>query len=80
MTCALYPAQFCEHESPFKKRTWDPLYLLSNVREIDHYGTEGLMIEAGVTLNGYTHLHVFGRGTMTSVRYRNEISQPYVRL
>ncbi|GBM55183.1 Transposable element Tc1 transposase [Araneus ventricosus] len=55
-------------------------YLPSNVREIDHYGGGGLMIWAGIMLDGRTALHVFERGTVTGVRYRDEILEPYVRL
>ncbi|GBM65376.1 hypothetical protein AVEN_98199-1 [Araneus ventricosus] len=31
-------------------------------------------------LDGRTPLHVFERGTVTGVRYRDEILEPYVRL
>lgn len=55
-------------------------YLPSNVREIDHYGGGGLMVWAGIMLDGRTPLHVFDRGTVTSVRYRDEVLEPYVRL
>ncbi|GBN82143.1 Transposable element Tcb2 transposase [Araneus ventricosus] len=55
-------------------------YLPSNVREIDHYGGGGLMVWAGIMLDGRTHLHVFKRGTVTRVMYRDEILEPYVRL
>ncbi|GBN43219.1 Transposable element Tcb2 transposase [Araneus ventricosus] len=55
-------------------------YLPSNVREIDHYGGGGLMVWAGIMLDGRTPLHVFERGTVTGVRYRDEILEPYVRL
>ncbi|GBN12829.1 Transposable element Tcb2 transposase [Araneus ventricosus] len=55
-------------------------YLPSNVREIDHYGGGGLMVWAGIMLEGRTPLHVFERGTMTGMRYRDEILGPYVRL
>ncbi|GBO25667.1 Transposable element Tcb2 transposase [Araneus ventricosus] len=55
-------------------------YLPSNVREIDHYGGGGLMVWAGIMLDGQTPLHVFERGTVTCVRYRDEILEPSVRL
>ncbi|GBM84805.1 hypothetical protein AVEN_217791-1 [Araneus ventricosus] len=55
-------------------------YLPSNVREIDHYGGGGLMVWAGIMLDDRTPLHVFERGTVTGVRYRDEILEPYVRL
>ncbi|GBN59779.1 Transposable element Tcb2 transposase [Araneus ventricosus] len=55
-------------------------YLPSNVRDIDHYGGGGLMVWAGIMLDGRAPLHVFERGTVTGVRYRYEILEPYVRL
>ncbi|GBN46032.1 Transposable element Tc1 transposase [Araneus ventricosus] len=55
-------------------------YLPSNVCEIDHYGGGGLMVWAGIMLDGRTPLHVFERGTVTGVRYRDNILDPYVRL
>ncbi|GBM17162.1 Transposable element Tcb2 transposase [Araneus ventricosus] len=55
-------------------------YLPSNVREVDYYGAGGLMVWAGIMLDGRTPLHVFERGTVTGVRYRDEILEPYVRL
>ncbi|GBN89464.1 hypothetical protein AVEN_258462-1 [Araneus ventricosus] len=55
-------------------------YLPSNVREIDHYGEGGLMVWAGIMLDGRTPLHVFERGTVIGARYRDEILEPYVRL
>ncbi|GBM62216.1 Transposable element Tcb2 transposase [Araneus ventricosus] len=55
-------------------------YLLSNVREIDHYGGGVLVGWAGIMLDGRTPLLVFERGTVTGVRYRDEILEPYVRL
>ncbi|GBO16452.1 hypothetical protein AVEN_189789-1 [Araneus ventricosus] len=61
------------------EKTRDP-YLPSNVREIDHYGGGCLMVWAGIMLDGRTSLHVFERGTVTGVRYRDEILEPYVRL
>ncbi|GBL90472.1 hypothetical protein AVEN_179403-1 [Araneus ventricosus] len=53
-------------------------YLPSNVREIDHYGGGGLMVWAGILLDGRTPLHVFEKGTVTGVRYRDEISPVFV--
>ncbi|GBM63305.1 hypothetical protein AVEN_186125-1 [Araneus ventricosus] len=55
-------------------------YLPPNVREIDHYVGGSLMVWAGIMLDGRTPLHVFERGTVTGVRYRDEILEPYVRL
>ncbi|GFT66152.1 uncharacterized protein TNCV_650101 [Trichonephila clavipes] len=48
--------------------------------EINHHGNGGLMVWAGITLDDYTHLHVFGRGTMIAVKYRNEVLESYAYL
>ncbi|GBN40837.1 hypothetical protein AVEN_274480-1 [Araneus ventricosus] len=37
------------------------------------------MVWAGISLGGYTDLHVFHGGTLTGVRYRDEILDPHVR-
>lgn len=37
------------------------------------------MVSAGISLGGHTDLHVFHGGTLTGVRYRDEILDPYVR-
>ncbi|GBM94229.1 Transposable element Tcb2 transposase [Araneus ventricosus] len=55
-------------------------YLPSNVREIDHYGGGGLMVWAGIMLDGRTPSHLFERGTVTGVRYRDEVLEPCIRL
>lgn len=55
-------------------------YLPSNVREIDNYGGGGVLIWAGIMLDGRTPLHVFDGGSVTGVRYREEVLEPYVRL
>ncbi|GFX81575.1 transposable element Tcb2 transposase [Trichonephila clavipes] len=44
-------------------------YLPSDVRKIDNYGKEGLMVCAGIILDGRTPLHVFKRDSVTGVRY-----------
>ncbi|GFT07557.1 transposable element Tcb2 transposase [Trichonephila clavipes] len=46
-------------------------HYLSNVHEIDNYGGRGSMVWAGIMLDGRTPLHVFERGSVTSVRYRD---------
>ncbi|GBN04931.1 hypothetical protein AVEN_275562-1 [Araneus ventricosus] len=37
------------------------------------------MFWVGISLGGHTDLHVFHEGTLTRVRYRDEILDPYVR-
>ena len=41
-------------------------YLPYNIREVNHYGGEGLMICAGIMLDGLTPLHVFEKCTVTA--------------
>ncbi|GFU20448.1 transposable element Tcb2 transposase [Trichonephila clavipes] len=55
-------------------------YLHSNVHESDNYGGEGLMVWADIVLDGRAPLHVFERGFVTGVRYRDDVLKPYVRL
>ncbi|GBL97726.1 hypothetical protein AVEN_248667-1 [Araneus ventricosus] len=37
------------------------------------------MVWEGISLGGHTDMHVFHGGTLTGVRYRDEILDPYVR-
>ncbi|GFT37079.1 transposable element Tcb2 transposase [Trichonephila clavipes] len=53
-------------------------YLPSNVREIDHYNSRGLMVWTGITLDGRQHLRVFQRYTVSAVMYRDEALEPYI--
>ncbi|GBL83507.1 hypothetical protein AVEN_53740-1 [Araneus ventricosus] len=55
-------------------------YIPSNAHKIDHYGRGGLMVWLGIMLDGRTPLHVFEGGTVTGVRCKDEILEPYVRL
>ncbi|GFX18624.1 DDE_3 domain-containing protein [Trichonephila clavipes] len=55
-------------------------YLHSNVREIDNSCRRGLMVWASIMCDGRTPLHVFERGSVTDVRYRNEVLERYIRL
>ncbi|GFX50131.1 hypothetical protein TNCV_772941 [Trichonephila clavipes] len=57
------------------ERTRNPLPVSSNVREIDHYDSEGLMVGI-IPLDGRTHHY----GNVYAVRYRDEIFGPYVHL
>jgi len=38
-----------------------------------------VVIRAGILLDGRTPLHVFDGGSVTGVRYRDEVLEPYVR-
>ncbi|GBN92178.1 hypothetical protein AVEN_271006-2-1, partial [Araneus ventricosus] len=44
---------------------------------VHSYRGDGIMVWAGISLGGHTDLHVFHGGTLTGVRYRDEILDPY---
>ncbi|GFV40439.1 hypothetical protein TNCV_4493961 [Trichonephila clavipes] len=52
------------------ERTRDFLPTLQ-CREIDHYDSGGLMICAGITLDGRTYFYVFAGGTVIAVRCKS---------
>ncbi|GBM87511.1 Transposable element Tcb1 transposase [Araneus ventricosus] len=54
-------------------------YRAPNVVERNHYRGGGLLIWAGIATNDLTDLYVFAGGSVTAVRYRDEILHPLVR-
>ena len=50
-----------------------------NVVEHDHYGKGSVMLWAGISANGKTDLYVIENGTLTVLRYCNEILNQFVR-
>ncbi|GFU45360.1 transposable element Tcb2 transposase [Trichonephila clavipes] len=54
-------------------------YHQSNTVERHIYRGGGILVWAGISLGGHTNLHVFHGGTVTGLRYRDEILDPYVR-
>ncbi|GFV27200.1 transposable element Tcb2 transposase [Trichonephila clavipes] len=54
-------------------------YHQSNTVERHSYRGGGILVWAGISLGGHTDLHVFHGRTVTSLRYRDEILDPYVR-
>ena len=51
-----------------------------NIRERHRYKGGGIMVWAGIILNGRTDLHIFTSATMNAVMYRDEVLDPYVKL
>ncbi|KFM74153.1 Transposable element Tcb2 transposase, partial [Stegodyphus mimosarum] len=45
-----------------------------------HFPSRGVMVWAGIMLDGRTDLHFFDTGFVTGQRYRDEVLEPYVRL
>ncbi|GBO00182.1 Transposable element Tc1 transposase [Araneus ventricosus] len=55
------------------------LYRAPNIVERDHYRGGGLLAWAGIATNCRTDLYVFAGGSVTAVRYGDEILHPLVR-
>ena len=49
------------------------------VAEHDRFGRGSVMVWAGISAQGKTDLHVIDNGTLTALRYVNEILDVYVR-
>ncbi|GBM49718.1 hypothetical protein AVEN_206217-1 [Araneus ventricosus] len=54
-------------------------YRAPNIVERDQYRGGRLLVRAGIATNGRTDLYVFSGGSVTAVRYRDEILHPLVR-
>ncbi|GBN74571.1 hypothetical protein AVEN_32020-1 [Araneus ventricosus] len=54
-------------------------YRAPNIVERDHYRRGGLLVWAGIATKVRTDLYVFAVGSITAVRYRDEIIHPLVR-
>ncbi|KAI4879755.1 hypothetical protein NFI96_030320, partial [Prochilodus magdalenae] len=50
-----------------------------NILQHDRFGSESVMVWGGISLKGRTALHVLARGSLTAIRYRDEILRPLVR-
>ncbi|GFU96912.1 transposable element Tcb2 transposase [Trichonephila clavipes] len=67
-----------EHVSWTQQQWASVLYHQSNTVERHSYRGGGILVWAGISLGGHTDLHVFHGGTVTGLRYRDEILDPYV--
>ena len=54
-------------------------YADCNIVQYDRYGGGSIMVWGGICLDGRTELHVINRGSMTAIRYGDEVLQPIVR-
>uniref|UniRef100_A0A673XNU6 Transposase Tc1-like domain-containing protein n=1 Tax=Salmo trutta TaxID=8032 RepID=A0A673XNU6_SALTR len=50
-----------------------------NIPQHDRFGGGSVMVWGGISLGGRTALHVLARGSLTAIRYRDEILRPLVR-
>ncbi len=51
-----------------------------NIMQHDQFGGGSVMVWGGISLEGCTDLHVLTNGTLTAVRYQDEILRAIVRL
>ncbi|GFW60497.1 transposable element Tcb2 transposase [Trichonephila clavipes] len=51
-----------------------------NITERHHFPSRGVMVWAGIMMDGHTDLHFFDTGLVTAQRYRDEVLEPYVHL
>ncbi|KAL0156884.1 hypothetical protein M9458_048130, partial [Cirrhinus mrigala] len=47
-----------------------------NILQHDRFGSGSVMVWGGISLEGCTALHVLTRGSLTAIRYRDEILRP----
>ncbi|KAL0183544.1 hypothetical protein M9458_019240 [Cirrhinus mrigala] len=50
-----------------------------NILQHDRFGSGSGMVWGGISLEGHTALHVLARGSLTAIRYQDEILRPLVR-
>ncbi|GFW46487.1 transposable element Tcb2 transposase [Trichonephila clavipes] len=70
-----------EHVS-WTQQQWASVLALDTINPTllkDSYRGGGILVWAGISLGVHTDLHVFHGGTVTGLRYRDEILDPYVR-
>ncbi|GFX89378.1 transposable element Tcb2 transposase [Trichonephila clavipes] len=51
-----------------------------NITERHNFPSWGVMVWAGIMMDGHKDLHFFDTGTVTAQRYRDEVLKTYVRL
>ncbi|KAG7484209.1 hypothetical protein MATL_G00046870 [Megalops atlanticus] len=54
-------------------------YAACNIIQHDRFGGGSVMVWGGISLEGRKNLHVLANGSLTAVRYRDEILRPIVR-
>lgn len=54
-------------------------YADCNIRQVDKFGGGSLMVWGGISFNGRTELVIVRNGSLTAVRYRDEIIVPHVQ-
>ena len=74
-------SRFCVDFTDRRARVWrmpNDLFAPVCVAEHDRFGGGSVMVWAGISAQGKTDLHVIENGTLTALRYVNEILDVYV--
>ena len=74
--------RFCVDFTDRRARVWrmpNERFAPVCVAEHDRFGGGSVMVWAGISAQGKTDLHVIDNGTLTALRYVNEILDVYVR-
>ena len=74
--------RFCVDFTDRRARVWrmpNECFAPVCVAEHDRFGRGSVMVWAGISAQGKTDLHVIDNGTLTALRYVNEILDVYVR-
>ena len=75
-------SRFCMDFLDRRRKVWrqqGQRYAEQNVAEHDRFGGGSLMVWAGISMQGKTDLVLLQNGTMTALRYRDEILHSIVR-
>ena len=75
-------SRFCVDFTDRRARVWsmpNERFAPVCVAEHDRFGGGSVMVWAGISVQGKTDLHVIDNGTLTVLRYVNEILDVYVR-
>ena len=75
-------SRFCVDFTDRRARVWrmpNEHFAPFCVAEHDRFGGGSVMVWAGISTQGKTDLHVIDNGTLTALRYVNEILDVYVR-
>ena len=75
-------SRFCVDFTDRRARVWrmpNECFAPVCVAEHDRFGGGSVMVWTGISAQGKTYLHVIDNGTLTALRYVNEILDVYVR-
>ncbi|KAI4899343.1 hypothetical protein NFI96_003900 [Prochilodus magdalenae] len=68
----------CDRRDRFWSRCGE-CYAVCNIIQHDWFGGGSVMVWGGISLEGHTDLHRLDNGTLTAIRYQDEILGPVVR-